>query len=75
MTAYEFLKTFPYLPSSAEGRYGGRPSNSEVRRWLINRAVIINKKVPQPNDKVNFPIKRLIFFPKGKRKTTMMDIK
>jgi len=77
MTAFEYLKAFPYLPVSIvrghkQGLYFGRPANAEIKRWLLNRAVIINGTRPAPHDEITFPIKELIFFPGGKRITTMV---
>ena len=72
MTAFEYLKSLPYLPDSKEGRKYGQPSNSEIRRWLMKKSVIINGIKPLPGDEVNFPIRELIFFPEGKSKTTML---
>ncbi len=70
MTAYEYLKSFDHLPMSIE-RPCTIPSNSEVKRWLKNGAVIINGKKPKPNDEIEFPITELVYFSKGKRKTTV----
>ena len=73
MTAYEYLKSLPYLPHgkihAIPGNKLGRPSNSEIYRWLKTSSVVINGKTMQPHDKVELPIKELIFFPKGKRVT------
>ena len=71
MTAFDFLKNLPYLPSSKEGCKTGRPSNSEIRRWLISHSVVINGIKPLPDDEVKMPITELIFFPKSPLKTTM----
>ena len=71
MTAIEYLKSFPFLPPSAEGKQVGRPSNSELKRWLEKGSVIINGVRPKPHDELTFPITNLIFFTSGKRKCTM----
>jgi hypothetical protein len=47
-------------------------SKGERRRWLLNRAVIINGTRPGPDDEVYFPITELIFFPSSPRKCTMI---
>ncbi len=47
-------------------------TNTEIKRWLKNGAVIINGKKPNVNDEIKIPITELVFFPKGKRKTTMI---
>ncbi len=71
MKAIDYLISFPYLPASIEGRVG-KVSNSEVRRWLKNKAVVINGKAPLPTDEITLPIVELIFFPNGGRRTTVV---
>lgn len=74
ITAFEFLKYIQqhgFLPMSTE-QPCTEPSNSELKRWLKKSSVVINRKKPQPNDEVFFPIIELVFFPKGKRKCTIM---
>ncbi len=73
MDAFKFVKTLEYLPSSTEGSKLGRPSNSEIRRWLLKRSIVINGVRPLSGDELCFPIKGLIFFPSSKKKTTMVN--
>ena len=47
-----------------------KTSNSEIKRWLNSKSVLINRKAPLTNEDIKFPITQLVFFPKGKRKTT-----
>jgi hypothetical protein len=47
-------------------------SNSEKRRWLQNKAVIINGERPGPDTMLDFPLGQLVFFPKGNRRITMI---
>lgn len=70
--AIDYLKGLPRssLPKSLIHR--GGLSNSEVYRLLKDGAVIINGKKPQPNEYVEYPVKELVFFPSGKRKTTLV---
>lgn len=70
MIALDFLRSIKWLPMSTERCE--RPSNSEIKRWLRKKAVIINNQRPLPEDTVNFPITELVFFPNGKRKCTMV---
>ena len=74
MKAIEFLKSFPYLPSSREGGKLGRPSNSELRRWLEKSSVQINGERLLPGDEISYPIFELIFFPCAKTQVTMKQI-
>ena len=47
---------------------GNRPaSNSEMRRWLTQGAILINGKRPKMNDKIEFPVTELVLFPNGKK--------
>ena len=75
--AFEYLKQFPCLPvvlKRGEGREKyGRPSNSEIKRWLENGSVAINEKTPKPHDEIEFPITELVFFPTGKTVTIFQD--
>jgi len=59
-----------HLPMSTE-RPCTIPSRSEVKRWLKNGSVIINgEKIHDPNEIKDYDIFTLVFFPKGKRRTT-----
>lgn len=77
MTAFEYLKSLPYLPVSLQRGKGkeiyGRPSNSEIRRWLVNKSVRINGMNPLPEDQIFFPIIELIFFPTGRTCTMIKE--
>ena len=73
ITAIDYLKGWPreWLPKSLE--HGIRPpSNSELFRWLRDGAIIINGQTPKPYEEITFPITELVFFPKGKRRTTLV---
>ena len=73
MTVFEYIKSLPWLPTVLKRGQGklvyGRPSNSEIRRWLVNRSVVINGEKSLPDDEIKFPITRLGFFPKGQTVT------
>jgi len=75
MTALEYLhehlKEFPYLHST-EGDKLNKPSNSELKRWLMKASVIINGVRPKPWDTIEYPITELVFFPKSKYRCTVM---
>ncbi len=50
-----------------------RPSNSELKRWCKDRVVVVNgERITDPDELIDFPITSLVFFPKGKRKTTVI---
>ena len=70
----EWLLSFPFCPNSIEGKHL-EASNSEKRRWLEQKAVLINGFQPGPDASMDnqFPIWQLVFFPNANRKTTMVD--
>lgn len=79
MTALEWLISLrPALPASIERSAGDfklgelNPSNSEVRRWLKNKAVLVNGEVLEAGEEMDFPVFSLVFFPKGNRRTTVV---
>lgn len=73
ITAYRYIKELEYLPASREGVKMGKPSNSEIRRWLQNRSVIINGIKSLPDDEIEYPIRELVFFPKGQTVTMVKE--
>ena len=67
MTAFDFLKmlhddwcTF----QTREGAKVGKASYGELRRWMLNGAVVINGHRVKPMDIVEFPIESMVLFPK-----------
>lgn len=50
-----------------EGSKYGAASNSELKRWLQNKAVSINNEKPNWNDEITFPITQLSIFTKDKK--------
>jgi len=69
MTALQFVLSMrPAIPMSAETPCT-QASNSEIRRWLDQSAVIINGKKPKANEQITLPVTSLIFFPKSKSTT------
>lgn len=73
MTAFEYLKSLPFLPVNSER--GIKPlSNSDLKRLLNKGSVIINGLKPKPHDEIQFPITELVFFPKGKCVTMVKEV-
>lgn len=66
-SALDLLLQIQFCPSTQEGF----ASRSEKRRILEQRAVRINGAFPGPDDLIEFPVEDLVFFPNGKRKTTI----
>ncbi len=72
MQALEFVLSMrPAVPFSIE-KACQEATNSEVRRWFKNKAICINGEFPDWNDNIQLPVTQLVFFPKGKRKTTVL---
>ena len=73
---YDFETVFDYVcflrPYIPVGDTGVPATNSEIRRWFDRKAVVINGDTPGWRDPVTFPITDLVFFPNGKRKTTLV---
>lgn len=73
MNAWKFLCSIPHVPMQHNGMQPVIASNSERRRWLQNKAVIINGERPNWDDEIEFPITQLVFFPKSStNKCTMV---
>lgn len=72
MKAFDYIKSLEHLPCSKEGSKIGKASNSEIKRWLEKSSININNEHPKPDDEIELPVKKLIFFEKGVHKTTMV---
>ena len=73
MPALEYLKAIDPLPMTMHGNEPRHASNSERRRWLQSRSVIINGDRPGPDDLVEMPVTELVFFPSSPRRCTMLQ--
>ena len=76
MQALEFLKWVRdcmkccVLDSNKHAGVFTFPSNSELKRMLDNKAVLINGVRPLWNEDVSFPVKSLVFFPSSNDRIT-----
>lgn len=68
MTAWELLrdlhKTCQF--QTKEGKKVGIASSGELKRWLVNGAVIINGEKVAFDEQMDFPIFSFVMFPKSK---------
>jgi tyrosyl-tRNA synthetase len=72
MRAMEFLNNLrPAIPMSAEKPCTAM-SNGELRRHIQSGAVLFNGEKVAVDEEIDFPVNSLVFFPKGKRKTTLI---
>jgi hypothetical protein len=71
MTAFQFLMNLHSVChfQMREGKRVGRASGSEVKRWIQNKAVVINGEHVAPDELIDFPVFSLVLFPKGSRVT------
>jgi len=68
MIALKWLKQF-ILPMSLE-KPCTQVSNSELKRWIRSGSVLWNGEKCEVDEEIDFPVFSLVFFPKGKKKTT-----
>jgi hypothetical protein len=76
MNAWDFLMEISRKCSGffSTENPGKKASNSELKRWLQNHSVSINKMVPSWNDLISFPVVDMVIFPKSLcRKMTLAD--
>lgn len=72
MNVLQYLMNLrPAIPTSNE-RPPEPSSNSELRRWCRDGAVLINGERVSAEEPMDFPVFSLVFFPKAKRKTTVV---
>ena len=65
MTAHEFLCSLTAVPMWLNGNKPMVAGSGQRKRWLQDRAVVINGVRPGPEDEIAFPITQLVFFPKS----------
>lgn len=71
VTCWNFLRGLNDVCHFMSRERTGKATNSELKRWLQNKAIEINGKRPNWNDPVEFPITQMVLFPKKSRVTLM----
>jgi len=68
MNFWEFLRDLNKVChfQTREGKRVGPVSNSELKRWCQNKALIINGESVAWDEKVDFPIISVVLFPKNR---------
>lgn len=68
MTAWQFLRSLHEVChfQTREGKKVGTATNSELKRWIQNKALIVNGETVTPEEKMDFPIISVILFPKNR---------
>lgn len=66
ITAIQFLTNLHEDCSfqTREGKKVGKASNSELRRWIQNKALLINGETVEVNEKIDFLVFSVVLFPK-----------
>lgn len=66
MTAWQFLRHINEVChfQTREGKRVGSASNSELKRWIENKAFIINDETVKWDEPIDFPVYSVVLFPK-----------
>lgn len=67
MTSIQFLTNLHQVCSfqTREGKKVGKASTSELRRWIQNKALLINGETVEINESIDFPVFSVVLFPKN----------
>lgn len=68
MTAWEYMIDLHKSCFFMSKERPGRATNSELKRWCQNKAVLINGKRVNYDDEITFPINQLVLFPNSSKK-------
>lgn len=73
MNAWQFLIHLSEVChfQTKEGKKVGRASNSELRRWVQNKVLLINGESVSWDEPIDFPIFSVVLFPKSARVTLL----
>lgn len=73
VSVLSFLTRF-HLPCTRERGSAAQPSQSEIRRWCEQQAVLLNGQRVHWSTAVSFPVWQLIFFPNSRnQRVTFVD--
>ena len=74
MNCYEFMVDLHKVCQfqTKEGKKVGKASNSEIRRWLNNKVVLMNGVQVKPDDDIPEEIISLVMFPKNAAQRTTL---
>jgi hypothetical protein len=66
MNALEFLKALHEVChfQTREGKKVGRASNNELRRWIENKALVVNGEKVEWHEIMDFQMISVVLFPK-----------
>jgi hypothetical protein len=73
MTALQYLRSLNEVCVFQTRERGvGPASNSELARWLKDKAMHINGVALAPADKIPYPVKSVVLFPNSRKKRTTL---
>lgn len=64
MTAWDWLKDLHTVCHFQSRERTGEASNSELKRWIQNKALKINAETVEWNEELDFPLISVILFPR-----------
>lgn len=64
MNTWQFLIDLNSVCNFMSRERSGKVSNSELKRWCKNQAVVINGYRVKWDEPIDFPIKSIVLFPK-----------
>lgn len=66
MNAWEFLRNLHDVCSfqTKEGKKVGKASSSELKRWIKNKALIVNGEAVAWDEEIDFTMNSVVLFPK-----------
>lgn len=75
MNCLAFINSLrPSLPvvQQAKDKPFAQPSNSQVRRWIEEKAVVINAEHCTWSEEIDFPVISVVLFPKSTKRVTLL---
>ena len=67
MNGWSYLLSLNEFCSFQSRERTGKASNSEIRRWIQNGAVLVNGERLLVEEEIDFPIHSVVLFPSGRR--------
>lgn len=69
MTGWTYLLSLNEFCSFQSRERMGKASRGELKRWLMNGAVVMNGEPLAWDEEIDFPVYSLVLFPRGNRVT------
>lgn len=67
MTGLGYILSLNEVCSFQSRERVGKASKSEIRRWILNGAVLVNGEKLIWDEEIDFPVNSVTLFPNGKR--------